>query len=82
MYEVLSLTAGAVLGVALLAIASGRTRLAVGACASIAVGITVAAASGEMAESPLFALWDAAQCAVAAGLVVFGVERRRRHSRA
>ncbi len=82
MYEVLSLAAGVVLGVALLSIASRRTRLAAGAVASIAVGIAVAAASGEMAESPLFALWDAAQCAVAAGLVVFAVERRRRHSRA
>ncbi len=82
MYEVLSLAAGVVLGVALLSIASRRTRLAVGAVASIAVGFSVAAASGEISESPLFVLWDAAQCAVAAGIVVFTAERRRRHSRA
>ncbi len=82
MYEVVSLAAGVVLGVALLSIASHRTRLAVGAGASIAVGFAVAIASGEISESPLFVLWDAAQCAVAATLVVLAVERRRRHSRA
>ena len=78
MYELLSLAAGLALGVALLSIESRRTQIAVGAAASVAIGIAIAAIAGELAESPLFALWDAAQCAVAAALVVAAAPRLAR----
>jgi hypothetical protein len=81
MYEVLALAAGVALG---LAVHQLPRRLAWlwGAAGAVVVGVSVAALSGELAESWAFALFDTAQVAVAAALTAYLATawRRRRAS--
>jgi hypothetical protein len=41
----------------------------------VAVGATASIVSGEISESPLFVLWDTAQCVLAFAATRFAVQR-------
>jgi hypothetical protein len=69
-YELLPLILGVVLGAGLHRAEPVRFRSLIVTAVSIAVGITVSSLAGELAESPLFALWDGFQCAAATYLVI------------
>jgi membrane protein implicated in regulation of membrane protease activity len=79
MYEAIALLTGVALGLALRG-APRRFALLSGAAGAVVAGVTVAALSGELAESWAFALFDAAQVAVAAVCTVYAARawRRRR----
>lgn len=79
MYELIPLAAGLGLGVFLLSVQSMRLRVAIGAAVSLVVGVAAATIAGELSESPVFALWDAVQCGVAAFLATAAprIARRR-----
>lgn len=75
MWEVLVIVLGGAVGASLAGLPRAWSRVGITAGCALAVGVAIAAVSGEIAESPLYALWDAAQ-AVAAALLVQVVVRR------
>jgi uncharacterized membrane protein len=81
MYEMLALAAGVGLGLTVVQVPQ-RFRWLLCVVGAMAIGVSVAALSGELAESWAFALFDTVQAAVAAGLTVYLVIawRKRRTS--
>ena len=84
MYEIIPLFAGVVIGFGLTRVGPRDTtfRVAVIAVLAAAIGLFAAWLSGELAESWAFALWDAAQVVVAAGLTILLVSRLDQRGRA
>jgi hypothetical protein len=78
MWEVIPVVLGGALGLA--AGSSGRTAVVRLVCGALAIGIVVALASGELAESAAFVVVDAALALLAAvlarSLAVFAARRR------
>ncbi len=81
MYEFIALLAGVGLGLAVQPLPRRPAWIA-GAIGAIVIGVSVAAISGELAESWAFALFDTAQAGVAAFLTAYLALawRRRRTS--
>lgn len=78
MYELIPICAGAVAGLVASRLAGGRARaIAIGAVVLLAA-LVAGLASGELAESPAFLLWDTAQAVGAAALVLLLVRARSR----
>jgi hypothetical protein len=78
MWEVLVIVLGAAVGASLAPLRGTWFRVGVTAGSALVVGVIVAAVSGELAESPAYALWDAAQAIAAALLTQAIVVRLRR----
>jgi uncharacterized membrane protein YccC len=78
MFEVIALLAGAALGAG---VANARRRWVMIGAGALVIGVSVAAVSGELAESWGFAVFDTVQAAVGAtctSLLVAALARRRR----
>ena len=81
MYELLPLIAGGAIGcVAFGAFALVRIRVLFVLALSLGVGLAASSLSGELAESWLFLVWDAAQAAGAAAMVTVVRARHRTRS--
>lgn len=70
MYEVISVAAGALLGLALLPVHGRFTRRVALVVGSLLIGLAAAILTGEIAESVLFVALDAVQALLAAAAVV------------
>ena len=82
MYELIPILAGVAAGCAALRIDGTRTRVALVAVTALAAALVAGLVSGELAESPLFLLWDLFQCVVAAVLTIAIGERWQARARA
>lgn len=77
MYEMLPVVAGVLLGAAILhwGPAESRGRVVLSLVAALVVGFIAASASGEISESPLFVLVDAAFMLIATAVALWGLPK-------
>lgn len=81
MYEVIPLATGVIVGFLVYQLADSRLKWALIGVLSLVVGFVAATVSGEIDESILFVLFDAAQVVIASAAVMYLIARYRPVSR-
>jgi uncharacterized membrane protein YqgA involved in biofilm formation len=81
MYEAIPLATGAIVGILVYQRADSRLKWALIGVLSLVIGFVAASVSGEIDESILFVLFDAAQFVLASAAVMYLVARYRPVSR-
>jgi hypothetical protein len=76
-YELVPILAGVLAGIGAAQLRSRSARVALVATIGLAAAVIAGLASGELAESWAFLLWDTAQACAAAALVLVGLPALR-----
>lgn len=78
MYELIPIFAGVAVGLLALRIAGSWARVTLVAAVALGAALVAGLASGELAESPAFLIWDTAQAVGAAILTMLLAAARSR----